>query len=105
MLEERKILSTEDIDVSSGKENDFTFEDYKRDGYKDFSVWHLDEGMGICKIYRLFIFAPTLNKFKEIKPGCGDDFVNILTDGDVLINTLYHDNDPKSCSMPLHALK
>jgi hypothetical protein len=105
VLEERKILSTEDIDVSSGKENHFTFEDYNLDGYKDFSVWHLDEGMGTYKIYRLFIFTPTLNKFKEVKSIYGDDFVNILTDGDVLINTLYHDNDPKSCSMPLGALK
>ncbi|MDN2485279.1 hypothetical protein MML63_06480 [Kosakonia sacchari] len=105
VLEECKILSTEDIDVSSEKENNFTFEDYNLDGYEDFSVWHLDEGMGICKIYRSLNFTSTLNKFKALKPGCGDDFVNILNDGEVLINTLYHDNGPKSFSMLLDALK
>jgi len=45
-----KVLSTEDIDVSSDKRNHIAFEDYNRDGYKDFSIWHLDEGMGTYKI-------------------------------------------------------
>ncbi|WP_303745268.1 XAC2610-related protein, partial [Enterobacter hormaechei] len=89
ILNDGKIISTEEIDVSSEKKNHVTLEDYNRDGYKDFSVWHLDEGMGTYKIYRLFIFSPPEGKFKEIKPGCGDDFVNIRIDGDNLINTFY----------------
>lgn len=100
-----KIISTEEIDVSSEKKNHVTFEDYNRDGYKDFSVWHLDEGMGTYKIYRLFIFAPPEGKFKEIKSGCGDGFVNIRIEGDNLINTFYDGNAPKSCAMPIDALK
>jgi hypothetical protein len=27
-----------------------SFEDYNHDGYRDFSIWHLDEGMGTYKI-------------------------------------------------------
>lgn len=61
--------------------------------------------MGTYKIYRLFIFSPPEGKFKEIKPGCGDDFVNIRIDGDNLINTFYDGNTPKSCAMPIDALK
>lgn len=100
-----KVFSTEDIDVSSEKKNHITIEDYNRDGYKDFSVWHLDEGMGTYKIYRLFIFSQVEKKFKEIKPTCGDDFVNIRIDGENLINVIYDDNAPKSCTMPLKTLK
>lgn len=105
VLNHGKILSTEEIDVLSEKKNHITFEDYNRDGYKDFSVWHLDEGMGTYKVYRLFIFTPTEKKFKEIKPVCGDDFVNIRIEGENLINVLYDGNTPKSCAIPLKALK
>lgn len=105
ILNDGNVFSTEDIDVSSEKKNHITIEDYNRDGYKDFSVWHLDEGMGTYKIYRLFIFSLAENKFKEIKPSCGDDFVNIRIDGENLINAIYDDNAPKSCTMPLKTLK
>lgn len=105
LLDDGSILSTEYIDVSSEKKNHITFEDYNRDGYEDFSVWHLDEGMGTYKIYRLFIFTPAEKKFKEIKPTCGDDFLNIRTEGENLINVLYDDNAPKSCAIPLKNLK
>ncbi|WP_226842390.1 hypothetical protein, partial [Enterobacter cloacae complex sp. I2] len=87
-----KILSTKDIDVSSEKKNHIIIEDYNRDNYKDFSVWHVDEGMGKFKIYRLFIFSPTENKFNEIKSTCGDDFIDIRINGEYLINTFYDDN-------------
>jgi len=105
ILNDGNVLSTEDIDVSSEKKNHIIIEDYNRDGYKDFSLWHLDEGMGTHKIYRLFIFSKTEKKFKEIKPTCGDDFVNIRTDGGDLINVIYDDNAPKLCTMPLKTLK
>lgn len=105
ILKHGKIITTKETDVSSEKKNHVTFEDYNRDGYKDFSVWHLDEGMGTYKIYKLFIFSPPEEKFEEIKPKCGDDFVNIRIDGDNLINTFYDDNAPKSCVIPIDALK
>jgi len=44
-------------------------------------------------------------KFNEIKPACGDDFVNIRIEDDNLINTIYDDNTPKSCAIPLRNVK
>lgn len=105
VLDSGRILSTEDIDVSSEKKNHLIFEDYNRDGYKDFSIWHLDEGMGTHKIYRLFVFSSTEKKFKEINPVCGDDFVNIRVEGDNLINMIYDNNIPRPCIIPLESLK
>lgn len=105
VLDGKKNLNTEDIDVSSEKKNHILPDDYNRDGYKDFSVWHLDEGMGTDKIYRMFIFTPAEKKFKEIKPTCGDDFINIRIDGDNLINMTYEDSAPKSCGISLKTLR
>lgn len=100
-----KILSAEDIDVSSERKNHIILEDYNRDNYKDFSVWHVDEGMGKFKIYRLFMFSPAENKFNEIKSTCGDDFIDIRIDNEYLINTIYDDNAPKSCATSRDDLK
>ncbi|WP_409515487.1 hypothetical protein [Atlantibacter sp.] len=61
--------------------------------------------MGTYKTYRVFIFSPIEKKFKEIKPGCGDEFINIRIEGDNLISMVYEDNNPKSCSMPLKTLR
>lgn len=105
VLDAGKQVNLKNVDVSSEKENHITFEDYNRDGYKDFSIWHLDEGMGTYKIYRLFVFSPAEIKFKEKKPACGDNFVNVRVEGHDLINMIYDDNTPKSCSIPLKSLK
>jgi hypothetical protein len=105
VLDGKKKLNTEDIDVSSEKKNHILLDDYNLDGYKDFSVWHLDEGMGGYKTYRMFIFSPIEKKFKEIKPTCGGDFINIRIEGDNLINMTYEDSAPKSCSIPLKTLR
>lgn len=96
-----KQVNQENVDVSSEEKNHITFEDYNRNGYKDFGIWHLDEGVGTYKIYRLFIFSPADKKFKEIKPTCGDDFVNVRIEGH---NMIYDNNTPKSCSIPSKVL-
>ncbi|HHL0034601.1 XAC2610-related protein [Enterobacter mori] len=106
VLEAGNQVNLENVDVSSEKINHIKFEDYNRDGYKDFSIWHLDEGMGTYKIYRLFVFSPADKNFKEIKPACGDSFVNVRVEGHDLINMIYDDNTPNSCStLPLKNLK
>ncbi len=61
--------------------------------------------MGTYKIHRLFVFSPADKKFKEIKPTCGDDFVNVRIESQDLVNMIYDDNTPKSCSIPLKSLK
>ena len=66
VLNNGKIFSTEVLDISSGKRNHIKIEDYNRDGYKDFSLWHVDEGMGMYKIYRLFLFSQTEKNSKRL---------------------------------------
>lgn len=96
VIDAGKQINLENFNVSSEKKNHITFEGYNRDGYKDFSIWYLDEGMGTYKIYRLFVFSPADKKFKEIKHICGDNFVNVRIEGHDLINMIYDDNTPKS---------
>lgn len=105
VLDDGKSLSSKDIDVSSERKHHISFDDYNRDGYKDFSVWHLDEEMGTYKIYRVFVFSSVKEQFEEIKPTCGNEFINIRIEGDDLINVIYEGNTPKPCSMPLKTLK
>ncbi|WP_371221186.1 XAC2610-related protein [Pantoea dispersa] len=104
ILDAGKLVNVESIDVSSEKKNHITFEDYNHDGYKDFSIWHLDEGMSTYKIYRLFIFSPAGKKFIEVMSACGDEFVNVrVEEGNLInvINVINDDNAPKSCAMSL----
>ncbi len=61
--------------------------------------------MGTYKIYRLFVFSPADKKFKEMKPTCGDDFVNVKIEDHDLINMIYDEITPKSCTIPLKSLK
>ncbi|MFB9077748.1 XAC2610-related protein [Flavobacterium procerum] len=42
-------------------------EDYNFDGYKDFSVYHTDDGMGVYTVYQIFIYNPATAQFKEVK--------------------------------------
>lgn len=105
ILDADKQVNIERIDVSFDKKNHISFEDYNHDGYRDFSIWHMDEGMGIYKIYRLFIFFPGDKQFKEIKPSCGDEFVNIRVERDTLVNVIYDGNTHKSCYIRLKTLE
>jgi hypothetical protein len=52
--------------------------DYNFDGYKDFSVSHIDDGMGTYTIYDVFLYSPKGNGFVAVLPRCGDMFNNIL---------------------------
>lgn len=60
-----KQVNQENVDVSSEEKNHITFEDYNRDGYKDFGIWHLDERIGTYKIFRLFIFLLPTKSLKR----------------------------------------
>jgi hypothetical protein len=50
--------------------------DYNFDGHKDFSVWYVGDGMGKYLIYRIFTYSAKIKEFIELKPRCGDDFIN-----------------------------
>jgi hypothetical protein len=80
--------------------NDFNF-----DGYKDFSVWYLDEGMGKYTIHRVFIYQPKSQTFVEAIPSCGEEFLNLRVNKAKrsLNSTYYSNNRPLNCSTWLKA--
>ncbi|KAF2080362.1 XAC2610-related protein [Flavobacterium sharifuzzamanii] len=59
------ILNIEISGSITGKETNIEIEDYNFDGYKDFSVYHTDDGMGVYRVYQIFIYNPTNGLFKE----------------------------------------
>lgn len=81
--------------------------DYNFDGVKDFSVWHMDDGMGVYKMYRVFVFDIKTEDFLEIFPDCGDEFVNLKADkvSRSLISTYFYEGEPKSCISSIGRVK
>lgn len=75
--------------------------DYNYDGYRDFAISHVDDGMGTYEIYDIYVFSPQLRRFILLRPGCGDQFVNVrlLKKERVLINSYFSENRYKSCKM------
>lgn len=75
-------------------------DDYNFDGYQDFSISSIDEGMGTYRIYRIFIYSASRHEFVEIRPACGDDFINVrLTKKTrTLTNSYFSDNVIKTCT-------
>ncbi|MEN2401395.1 hypothetical protein GKZ90_0016515 [Flavobacterium sp. MC2016-06] len=78
-----KIQVIDSIETSiTDKEMHVAIEDYNFDGYKDFSVYRLDDGMGVYTIYQIFIYNPTNGKFKALQipvncnPEC-DEFCDV----------------------------
>lgn len=88
------------ITVDTEKKLKLTIEDYNFDGYRDFSISHLDDGMGVFNISRVFLFSPTDKDFREIFPDCGDEFLNLKKDvaAKALVSTYFKDNVPEFCT-------
>jgi hypothetical protein len=75
-------------------------DDYNFDGFKDFSLSHVDDGQGTYSIYRIFVYSRKTRNFVEIQPKCGDEFINIKLDkkNKTVINSYYSDNVMTGCS-------
>lgn len=73
--------------------------DYNFDGFQDFSVWYIDDGMGTYSIHRIFVYAPKDSSFKELKPACDDEFLNLkmIKEKKVLRSMYYKGNVPTLC--------
>ncbi|WP_459909088.1 hypothetical protein [Caballeronia sp. HLA56] len=73
--------------------------DYAFNGTKGFSVWYLDEGMGKDTISMVFLFSLKQHRFVEIRPACGDDFVNLQIDNvrRELVSTYHERNEAVLC--------
>lgn len=76
---------------------------YDFSGRLGFSVWYMDDGMGVSTISRVFTFAPHTNRFVERFPSCGDEFYNLRVDKKRrhLVSTYYDKNSPKLCATRL----
>lgn len=55
-----------------------TVADYNFDGFQDVAVHHLDDGMGTYSIYRILVYVPSIGSFHELRPTCGDEFINVV---------------------------
>lgn len=73
--------------------------DYNFDGFQDFSVWYIDDGMGTYSIHRIFVYAPKNSSFKELNPACGDEFLNLKVNKEknTLRSMYYKGNVPTLC--------
>ncbi|CAM2187033.1 conserved exported hypothetical protein [Paraburkholderia sacchari] len=90
-----------DVNIDTEKIIHVNVESYDFSGRYGFSVWHVDDGMGVYSVYRVFTFSPSSNRFVERIPSpiCGDEFVNLKVDkkGHRLVSTYWNNNVPKQC--------
>lgn len=85
------------IEFDTGKILNIEISDYNFDGNLDFSIWHVDEGMGTYLTYRVFIFNPKSKKLIEASPSCGEEFINLNQNRKTksLSSTYFKNNIPK----------
>lgn len=94
---EREGRPAREIALDAEKKIHIEVNDYNFDGAKDFATWHMDDGMGIYKVYRVFVFNKKNDDFIEIFPDCSDEFLNLKVDSALmaLISTYYDEGAPK----------
>jgi len=88
-----------EVNIDTEKSLNIKIGGYDFSGRLGFSVSHVDDGMGVYEINRVFTFSPSSNEFVERFPGCGDEFVNLKIDerGRYLVSTYWERNIPKKC--------
>ncbi len=94
-------ITAETIHIDTEKTLKLEVKDYNFDGRKDFSISHIDDGMGTYRIYQIYVFSPQQKKFVPLQPKCGDEFINVVISDKkrTLTNSFFSDNQVKSCSM------
>lgn len=65
------------ITIETEKILHVSIDDYNFDGYKDFSVWHFDDGMGTYTIFEVYLYSNKEIDFARLKPRCGEEFLNL----------------------------
>ncbi|WP_347902739.1 hypothetical protein [Pseudomonas purpurea] len=90
---------TRKIEIQAEKKLRLEIDDFNFDGVKDFAVWHVDDGMGVYTIFRVFVYKPRVGFFEEQRPACGDEFINLRVDkkNKLLKSTYYKGNEPTLC--------
>jgi hypothetical protein len=100
-VKEGNHVTTEKIEVETEKRLALAVDDYNFDGYPDFSISHLDDGMGTYTVYQVYVYSPKTRRFKLLAPGCGDEFLNLVVSSKdrLLTNSYFADNQVKTCTM------
>lgn len=90
---------SKEIAFDTEKSLQVKIDDYNFDGHKDIAVSHIDDGMGVFMVYRVFLYSTQMQDFEEVTPGCGDQFLNLQVDKarGILISTYYENNIPALC--------
>lgn len=94
--------TVETINIETEKKVTARVADYNFDGYQDFSLSHLDDGMGTYRSYQICVFSSAEKKFVQLKPGCCDEFINVTLskpEQKRLLNSYFSDNGLKSCAV------
>lgn len=98
-LTSAKLKKQKLIEFDSGKPIHIKMYNSKIHSNKYFSIWHIDDGMGIYKIYRFFIYLPEKRNIVEIKPKCADEFINIklIKSSTTIESSYYNQNTIAKC--------
>lgn len=93
------LTETKTIDFEAINELHIQIDDFNFDGKEDFAVWQVDDGMGTYTVSRIFVYQPESGSFKELRPDCGDGFVNLRIERarKTLVSTYWEMNVPKGC--------
>jgi hypothetical protein len=59
---------TEKINIETEKALKLVVDDYNFDGHPDFSVSHLDDGMGTMLIYQIYVYSSKTKKIRSHAP-------------------------------------
>jgi hypothetical protein len=88
-----------EIDIDTENQIHVVVDNYSFDKRKGFSIWSIDEGMGVYTIHRIFLYSDIRATFVEAHPACGDQFINLKVDKKRrrLTSTYYEGNVPKLC--------
>ncbi|MFC3625935.1 hypothetical protein ACFOKJ_07270 [Vogesella amnigena] len=98
-LKSGKLKKQKSIDMDSEKSIHIEVYKSKNINNKYFSIWHIDDGMGVYKIYRFFIYLSGRKNIVEIKPKCADEFINIklIKASTIIESSYYNENTISRC--------
>ncbi|MFB5154314.1 hypothetical protein WJH60_32505 [Burkholderia orbicola] len=87
------------VNIDTEKPLNIKIGSYDFSGRLGFWVSHVDDGMGVYEIDRIFTFSPSSSEFVERFPACGDEFVNlkIIKRGRYLVSTYWEQGVPRRC--------
>jgi hypothetical protein len=98
-LKKGGVITSEKISVETEKNLKIIAEDYNFDGHLDFSISHVDDGMGTYAIYQIYVYSVEDRAFHLLLPKCGDEFINVSVSKKdrSLTNSYFADNQFKTC--------